>query len=135
MNMSIEAYIRVQRSNLKSIIRLPEFELVRLVDGLYKRGTELVRSDLPPRYGQFLLLAHQSLLSGATLSHRPNRSMLVLSPEELSKLPEFALLQSMTKRPTKNGWHLRKEKHDGKRDNGEKNPRVCTWPLSCTTSN
>lgn len=65
--MSIDGYIEVQKSNLASIRRLPQFGLIDLVDKLYDRGIDLVRSDSPPRYARFLLLAHQSFLSAATL--------------------------------------------------------------------
>jgi hypothetical protein len=65
--MSIADYITAQRSNLASIMRLPQFGLIDLVDKLYDRGIDLVKPDSPPRYGKFLLLAHQSFLSAATL--------------------------------------------------------------------
>jgi hypothetical protein len=65
--MSIYDYIRAQRANLASITRLPHFGLIVLVDNLYNRGLDLFKSHLPKRYGQFLVLSHQSLLSAATL--------------------------------------------------------------------
>jgi hypothetical protein len=65
--MSIYDYINAQRANLASITRLPHFGLIDLMDKLYDRSIDLARSDLPPRYGCFLLLAHQSFLSAATL--------------------------------------------------------------------
>jgi hypothetical protein len=65
--MSIEGYISTQRSNLASISQLPQFGLVDLVDRLYDRGIDLIKPELPYRYGKFLLLAHQSFLSAAML--------------------------------------------------------------------
>lgn len=65
--MSIAGYIKFQRSTANSFVRLGEFELIELVDFLYNRGVDLIRPEFPSRYGQFLLLTHQSLLSAATL--------------------------------------------------------------------
>src|SRR5262245_26905164 len=65
--MSVDSYINAQRANLESIRRLPQFGLIELMDILYDRSIDLLRPDLPPRYGRFLLLAHQSFLSAATL--------------------------------------------------------------------
>jgi hypothetical protein len=65
--VSIDDYIRIQKTNLASIRQLPEFRLIELLDKLYLRGKDLLRPGLPSRYGQFLLLANQSLLSAATL--------------------------------------------------------------------
>lgn len=66
--MSIEDYIRAQRSNIESISKLPHFSVFgQLVDTLYNNAVSLVPKDSPPHFACLLLLCHKSFLSSITL--------------------------------------------------------------------
>jgi hypothetical protein len=63
----ISRYVETQKSNLDRIATIAEFELVDLVEELYEFAISSWPTDIPPRYGRFLLLCHQGFLAAATL--------------------------------------------------------------------
>jgi hypothetical protein len=64
---SIKRYVETQKANLNRIASVAEFQLVDLVEGLYDCAISSLPTDIPPRYGRFLLLCHQGFLAAATL--------------------------------------------------------------------
>ncbi|MBM4124136.1 MAG: hypothetical protein FJ246_04140 [Nitrospira sp.] len=66
--MSIEDYIRAQRSNVDSIGKLPHFSVLgQAVNDLYEKAVGLVPKDSPPHFACLLLLCHKSFLSAIAL--------------------------------------------------------------------